>query len=167
MATPKKIPLTIVVDGKPTVVDAVLEDPLRSIIEPALRQTGTSGQPPEDWEIHDSDGNLLDPNKRIEDYPFTEKTTLFLSLKAGAGIPLTVVVNGQPTVVDAVLEDPLRSVIEPALRQTGNSGQPPENWELRDADGSLLDLSKKIEDYAFTEKTRLFLSLKAGVGGCR
>ena len=81
-------------------------------------------------------------------------------------IPLTIVVNGQPTVVDAVLEDPLRSIIEPALRQTGNSGQPPENWELRDADGTLLDLNKKIEDYPFTEKTRLFLSLKAGVGGC-
>ena len=81
-------------------------------------------------------------------------------------IPLTIVVNGQPTVVDAVVEDPLRSIIEPALRQTGNSGQPPENWELRDADGSLLDLNKKIEDYAFTDKTRLFLSLKAGVGGC-
>ena len=81
-------------------------------------------------------------------------------------IPLTIVVNGQPTVVDAVVEDPLRSIIEPALRQTGNSGQPPENWEFRDADGSLLDLNKKIEDYAFTDKTRLFLSLKAGVGGC-
>ena len=52
-----------------------------------------------------------------------------------------------------------------ALRQTENSGQPPENWELRDADGNLLDLDKKFGDYAFPEKGRLFLNLKAGVGG--
>ena len=78
---------------------------------------------------------------------------------------ITVVVNGQPTVVDAIEDDPLSTIIPDALRQTENSGQPPENWELRDADGSLLDLDKKIGDYGFPEKTRLFLNLKAGVGG--
>ena len=44
-------------------------------------------------------------------------------------------------------------------------GSPSENWELRDAEGNLLDLDKKIEDYGFPEKVRLFLNLKAGVGG--
>ncbi len=80
-------------------------------------------------------------------------------------ISLTVVVNGQPTVVDAVGDDPLGTIIPDALRQTENSGQPPENWELRDADGNLLDLDKKVEDYGFPPKVRLFLNLKAGVGG--
>ena len=80
-------------------------------------------------------------------------------------ISITVVVNGQPTVIDAVENDPLGAIIPYALRQTENSGQPPENWELRDADGSLLDLAKKIEDYGFPAKVRLFLNLKAGVGG--
>ena len=80
-------------------------------------------------------------------------------------ISITVVVNGQPTVVDAASDEPLGAIIPDALRQTENSGQPPENWELRDADGELLDLDKKIEDYPFTDKTRLFLNLKAGVGG--
>ena len=80
-------------------------------------------------------------------------------------IQITVVVNGQPTVVDASADDPLGTIIPDALRQTANSGQPPENWELRDADGTLLDLDKKIGDYGFPEKTRLFLNLKAGVGG--
>ena len=78
---------------------------------------------------------------------------------------ITVVVNGQPTVIVAVENDRLRSIIPDALRQTGNSGQPPENWELRDSDGNLLDLNKKIGDFGFDEKTRLFLNLKAGVGG--
>lgn len=80
-------------------------------------------------------------------------------------ISLTIIVNGQPTVVDVIGDAPLGSIVPEALRQTENSGQPQENWELRDADGTLLNLNKKIEDYGFPEKTRLFLNLKAGVGG--
>ena len=78
---------------------------------------------------------------------------------------ITVVVNGQPTVVDAIGDAPLGTIIPDALRQTENSGQPPENWELRDTDGNLLDLNKTIEDYGFPDKVRLFLNLKAGIGG--
>ena len=80
-------------------------------------------------------------------------------------IALTVVVNGQPTAVDTPTDVPLGTIIRTALSQTENTGQPPQNWELRDADGNLLDLDKQIEDYPFTDKTRLFLNLKAGVGG--
>jgi hypothetical protein len=80
-------------------------------------------------------------------------------------ISITVVVNGQSTQVDVNENAPLRTIIPKALHQTGNSGQPPENWELRDADGNLLDLDKKIEDYNFSADVRLFLNLKAGVGG--
>ena len=80
-------------------------------------------------------------------------------------ISITVVVNGQPTVVDTVEDASLGTIIPDALHQTENSGQPPENWELRDADGTLLDLDKKIGDFGFPDKTRLFLNLKAGVGG--
>ena len=78
---------------------------------------------------------------------------------------ITVIVNGQPTVVDAVEDAALGSIIPDALRQTENSGQPPENWELRDSDGHLLDLEKEIGEYGFPPKARLFLNLKAGVGG--
>lgn len=78
---------------------------------------------------------------------------------------LAVIVNGQATVVDTNLNSPLGSIIEKALHQTGNSGQPPENWELRDAAGQILDLHKKIGDYHFAPDTKLFLNLKAGVGG--
>ena len=80
-------------------------------------------------------------------------------------ISISVVVNGQLTVVDATEDEPVGDIIPGALRQTGNSGQPPDNWELRDADGILLDLSKTIGDYGFDDKVRLFLNLKAGVGG--
>jgi hypothetical protein len=78
---------------------------------------------------------------------------------------LTVVVNGQPTAVDANLNAPLHTIIPKALEQTGNAGQPPDNWELRDAAGTSLDLAKKIEEFGFPANTTLFLNLKAGVGG--
>ncbi len=80
-------------------------------------------------------------------------------------IELTVVVNGQPTQVVASEEAVLLMVLEKALEQTGNTGQPPENWELRNASGVELDVHKKVEDYHFEPHTQLFLNLKAGVGG--
>ena len=78
---------------------------------------------------------------------------------------LTIIVAGTPTEVDANPQAPLRTVIPKALEQTGNTGQPLENWELRDEAGNLLDLDKKIGDFAFADGTKLSLNLKAGVGG--
>ena len=80
-------------------------------------------------------------------------------------VDLAVVVNGQPTVVSANQNAPVRTVIPKALEQSGNGGQPPENWELRDAAGVELDLGRKIEDFGFAPDVRLFLNLKAGIGG--
>ena len=80
-------------------------------------------------------------------------------------IQIAVIVNGQATVVEASVNAPLGTVIPRALEQTGNTGQPPENWELRDAQGTLLDTSKKIASFNFPPDVRLFLNLKAGVGG--
>lgn len=80
-------------------------------------------------------------------------------------VDLAIIVNGQPTVVGANKNAPLRTVIARALEQTGNAGQPPENWELRDAAGAPLSLDQKISDFNFPADVRLFLNLKAGVGG--
>lgn len=84
---------------------------------------------------------------------------------AGNKIQLAVIVNGQATVVEANVNAPLQTIIPRVLEQTGNAGQPPENWELRDAQGTLLDTSKKIASFGFPADVRLFLNLKAGVGG--
>lgn len=78
---------------------------------------------------------------------------------------IAVIVNGQPTVVEANTNAPLETIIPRALEQSGNTGQPPDNWELRDAQGTLLDTSKKISSFAFPPDVQLFLNLKAGVGG--
>jgi Predicted metal binding domain/Protein of Unknown function (DUF2604) len=78
---------------------------------------------------------------------------------------IAVIVNGTPTLVKANVNAPLHTIIPKALEQTGNIGQPPDNWELRDAAGMLLDPDKKIEEYDFPPDVKLFLNLKAGVGG--
>jgi len=80
-------------------------------------------------------------------------------------IDLTVVVNGQPVQVKANIHEPLRTMIEHALQKSGNSGQPIENWELRDAMGQILDPARKVGELNFPPGVTLFLSLKAGVGG--
>jgi hypothetical protein len=80
-------------------------------------------------------------------------------------ITIRIVVNGQPTEVRANPEEQLKTIIPKALQQTGNAGQPPANWELRDAKGDLLDVEKKIEEFHFPPDVTLFLNLKAGIGG--
>jgi Protein of Unknown function (DUF2604) len=78
---------------------------------------------------------------------------------------LTIIVNGAPAAIERNENAPLISAIEKALSDTGNVGQPMENWELRDASGNALDLSRKIGSFGFPEDVKLYLSLKAGVGG--
>ena len=80
-------------------------------------------------------------------------------------IHLTVVVNGASTDVKANVNAPLHTIIPEALRETGNTGQPPENWRILDQPGNQLDPGRRIEDYNFIGGTRLFLSLREGVGG--
>jgi len=79
---------------------------------------------------------------------------------------LVIVINGISYDVKANVEAPVLVVIEKALDESGNKGQPPQNWELRNAAGQLLDPQKKLEEYHLPDGTKLFLSLKAGVGGC-
>lgn len=81
-------------------------------------------------------------------------------------IDLIVVVNGQPTTVRANPHAPLLTVIEKALTQTQNTGQPASNWELNYG-GNILDPKDKIETFNFPEGATIFLNLKAGIGGAR
>lgn len=80
-------------------------------------------------------------------------------------IHLTVVVNGTPTDVEANINAPLHTIIPEALRETGNTGQPQENWRVLDGNGNEFDRGRKIEEFNFGSGTTLFLSLREGVGG--
>ncbi len=78
---------------------------------------------------------------------------------------LTVVVSGTPVQVEVNVQAPLRTLIPEALRESEQAGRSPEEWELRDAQGNLFDLDRKIGSYGFATDTRLYLNLKAGIGG--
>ena len=80
-------------------------------------------------------------------------------------IKLEFIVNGQPVPIEAHLGWEFREAAEKALQESGNTGQPIENWELRDAGGTVIDMSLKIANSGIKEGAKLFLSLKAGVGG--
>ncbi|AAB91721.1 conserved hypothetical 13.6 kDa protein (plasmid) [Sinorhizobium fredii NGR234] len=100
--------------------------------------------------------------------------SMTMSKEAGKGdnhgggpgkIEIIVVVNGQPTQVEANPNQPLHVVRTKALENTQNVAQPAENWEFKDEAGTLLDADKKIGDFGFANTGTLFLSLKAGVAG--
>ena len=78
---------------------------------------------------------------------------------------LIIVVNGHPTEVEVNENAPIRTVIPKALEKSGNTGRPPEDWQLTDEDGNPLDLGRKIEDFGFASGVTLVLSLRAGAGG--
>jgi hypothetical protein len=80
-------------------------------------------------------------------------------------VRITMVVNGQPVVIEADEDEKLAEVRKKALHETQNLAQPPENWEIKNEAGTLLDPEKRVAEYHFGKETTLFLSLKAGVAG--
>ncbi|MCP1838775.1 MULTISPECIES: DUF2604 domain-containing protein [unclassified Bradyrhizobium] len=83
----------------------------------------------------------------------------------GHFVRITMVVNGQPVVVEAEPQEKLAEVRQKALKETQNLAQPPENWEIKDEAGTLLDPEKRVAEYHFGKEVTLFLSLKAGAAG--
>ncbi|WP_323980644.1 DUF2604 domain-containing protein [Bradyrhizobium japonicum] len=83
----------------------------------------------------------------------------------GHRVRITMVVNGQPVVIEAEEKEKLAEVRQKALRETQNLAQPAENWEIKDEAGTVLDPEKRVGEYHFGKEVTLFLSLKAGVAG--
>src|SRR5581483_12027675 len=80
-------------------------------------------------------------------------------------VKITMVVNGQPVTIEASEQEKLSEVRQRALTETQNLAQPPENWEIKDEAGAVLDPDKRVGDYHFGKEVTLFLSLKAGAAG--
>lgn len=83
--TDQKITLTIIVGTVPTTVETNTNAALASVIEKALKDAEQIGQPPDQWELKDEPGNVLEPQKKPSDYGLLNGATLYLSLKAGIG----------------------------------------------------------------------------------
>lgn len=82
-------------------------------------------------------------------------------------IRLVFVVNGEDVVVNANIHAPLAVAAEHALKESQNFGSRSlDQWEVRDAKGVLLEMNRKVGDLGLQDGSRLFLSLRAGAGGC-
>lgn len=81
-------------------------------------------------------------------------------------ITLIFIINGENHPVETNVNAPLLSAVERALKDSQTSGRrDPGEWEVRDANGVLLELGKKIHDLGLTDGARLFLGLRVGAGG--
>jgi hypothetical protein len=80
-------------------------------------------------------------------------------------LDLVIVVSGAPVHVRVNNNETLQHAVREALRESGNQGQPPENWELRSETGQLLSLDVRAGNSGLVDGMTLFLSPKAGAGG--
>lgn len=56
---------------------------MRKLMEEALKETKNTGRPLDDWEMKNTEGQLIDLEKHLRDYPSLDK--VFITLKAGIG----------------------------------------------------------------------------------
>jgi Protein of Unknown function (DUF2604) len=79
-------------------------------------------------------------------------------------IILIIIVNGTPANVELPEHDTLMVAAEIALQITHNTGRPITDWEMK-KDNKILPLTDRIDHLKLKNEDKLFLSLKAGVGG--
>ena len=80
-------------------------------------------------------------------------------------VSVKVVVNTEDVVVEAHTEQPLHVVAGHALKNSQSSARPLSDFDLKDANGVILDQNKKGSDIGLAEGSVLYLTLKAGITG--
>ena len=80
-------------------------------------------------------------------------------------IKIIFIINGQDYPIEANVHAPLMVAVQQALNESDNKGRPPEEWEVRDASGVLLETNRTPKELGLSEGVRLFLSLRVGAGG--
>ena len=77
------ITLRIIVNSTPTDVEANPNQQLHVVAQHALNQTNQQGRPLSEWELRDSNGNVLDLGRTVESYGLSSGTTLYLQPTVG------------------------------------------------------------------------------------
>lgn len=80
-------------------------------------------------------------------------------------IAVTVVVSGQPALIEIDPSATVEQLVKFSLEKTGNRGQPSSEWELRSADGKLIEQTLTVKDAIIVRGSILYLSPRAGAGG--
>jgi len=82
-------------------------------------------------------------------------------------ITLAFIINGASFAVETNTNPPLKEAVARALAESGNTGRPASEWQVRDESGNLLDVNRKISDFGFLNGTKLYLNLAVGAGGAK
>jgi hypothetical protein len=78
---------------------------------------------------------------------------------------LIFIINGQDFPIEVNIHAPLMEAVQRALAESSNTGRPPDDWEVRDASGVLLEKNRTPKDLGLHNGARLFLSVRVGAGG--
>lgn len=80
-------------------------------------------------------------------------------------LTLVFIVNGVDVTVEANVNAQLAAARNKALELSSNTGRAPDEWEIHNEAGQLLDASLKVLDLGLADGARLFLNLRVGAGG--
>ena len=80
-------------------------------------------------------------------------------------IELTVIVSGSDVAVTVNPSQRVEHVIREALRESGNQGQPVDQWELRRESGEVLNPGDRVGDIGLADGDVLTLQPRVGAGG--
>lgn len=80
-------------------------------------------------------------------------------------LDLVVVVSGVPRAARINVNEPLEHAVREVLRESGDQGRDPSDYELRTDDGRLLDVTAKASAAGLVDGQTLFLNPRAGAGG--
>lgn len=80
-------------------------------------------------------------------------------------VTLIFVINGEDVEIKVNVNEPLSAARDQALAKSHNTGRPPSEWEVRDANGVVLPVEQKVKTFNFPNGTKLFLTLRVGAGG--
>jgi len=81
----KKLTIIFIIGGESIAVEANPHEPLHVARDHALKEGEHSGRAPDDWEIKDVNGNILDPTRKIEEFNFQRDTKLYMNQKVSGG----------------------------------------------------------------------------------
>lgn len=78
-----KVELLVVVNGDEVKVKAKPDETLGEVAAKALEKSENVGQPIENWELRNEDGQILDLARTVSSYNLVDGAILSLTLKAG------------------------------------------------------------------------------------
>jgi hypothetical protein len=80
-------------------------------------------------------------------------------------VEVTVVVSTKPVQVSAQPQWSVEQLIRHALDEAGKRSEKPSDWELRTAEGVVLDQNMRLSQVPITSGVTLYLDPKIGGGG--